>query len=294
MASDDGSHAGEITVELEARPGLWHIGPHYQPLDGWLYNGAVPGPLIEARLGDTLVVRLTNALPRATSLALSGPAARPCRCESRPGMQQPIIARSPPIVRPHRMVPPNTTVEYRFTLTRAGTFWYHPACDVMQIERGLHGALIVRPAAAAPVGAERIIVLDDVCLGRRAAPHRRERGACMGNVLLMNGRVQPQLVMPAATVEHWRVINVAHARPVRFSLGGASFRRDNEKSPAGSDRLGGTCEVTEMMIEAGATMDLIVGPFEAGTLVYVQSLPRHAGSESRSLNAVFGTVLIGG
>lgn len=281
-------------MELEARPGPWHIGPHYQPLDGWLYNGAAPGPLIEARLGDTLSVRLTNALPRPTSLALSGPAARPCTCEPRPGMQEPIIARPARVAPPHRLVPPSGTVEYRFTLTHPGTFWYHPADDVMQTDRGLHGVLIVRPTAAAPARPERIIVLDDVCLGRRAAPHRRQRGTCMGNVLLMNGRVQPQLVMPAAAVEHWRVINVAHARPVRFSLGGAPFRRGNEKSPAGSDVLDGLREVTEMMIEAGDTVDLIVGPFAAGTLVHVQSLPSHAGSGSRSLNAVFGTVLIDG
>ncbi|HSK21333.1 MAG TPA: multicopper oxidase domain-containing protein [Longimicrobiales bacterium] len=280
------SPAREVTVELEARPGPWHIGPHYRPLDGWLYNGDAPGPLIEARLGDTLVVRLTNALPRPTSFALSGPPTRRYTSESRAGMQEPII------VRPHRMVPPNGTVEYRFPLTHAGTFWYHPAGAVMQIERGLHGVLIVRPAAVAPASAERVIVLDDVCLDRHAASHRHLRSAGMGNVLLMNGRVQPQLVMSAATLEHWRVINVAHARPVRFSLGGAPFRCADQTWRADSDHLDDMPEVSEMMLEAGGTMDVVVGPFEAGMVVHVQSLPHRAESDSRTLAPVFGAVRI--
>lgn len=275
------SDAGQVTVELEARRGPWDIGLHYRPLDGWLYNGDAPGPQIGARLGDTLVVRLTNALPRPTSLALSGGASTPCASESHPGVLE------------HPMVQPRETIEFTFTLTRAGTFWYHAAGDAMQIERGLHGVLIVRPPAGLPGMRERVIVLDDVCLGRRATPERRLRDCCMGNVLLMNGRVQPQLVMRAATVEHWRVVNVAHARPVRFSLGGAPFRHMDDGCPAPGDHLRTTKDVEEAMLDPGATADLLVGPFKAGTRLHLQSLPHVAPSESRKLASVFGTVLIG-
>jgi FtsP/CotA-like multicopper oxidase with cupredoxin domain len=272
-------------VELEARQGPWDIGPHYAPLDGWLYNGAAPGPLVEARLDETLIVRLTNALPEPTSLALSGPPPGPFASRLDTGVRTQGMMQSSP------MVQPTETLEYRFPLTHIGTFWYHAGGDVMQIERGLHGVLIVREAAATPAMAERIIVLDDVCLGHRAPP-RRARAGCVGNVLLMNGRVQPQLMMPAATVEQWRVVNVAHARPVRFSLGGAPFRRTAEWSPP-SEQLRPLREATEATLDPGETVDLIVGPFEAGTLVHVQSVSHGTGANSGPLAPVFGTVLIG-
>lgn len=275
------SDARRLTVELEARPGPWHIGPHYEPLDGWLYNGDAPGPLIEARLGDTLVVRLTNALPEPTSLAWSG---SPARTRARTSHR-----RMPA----HPAVQPQETREYCFPLNRAGTFWYHAGGDVTQIERGLHGVLTVRPAAE-PGRTERIIVLDDICLGRRTASRRHARGACPGNVLLMNGRVQPQLVMCAATVEHWRVINVTHARSIRFSLGGAPFRRMDRRSAATGDHLRATRAIADTMLHPGDTADLIVGPFDVGARVHVQSLPHVAAAEPRSLAFVFGTVLIGG
>jgi FtsP/CotA-like multicopper oxidase with cupredoxin domain len=38
----------------------------------WAYNGQVPGPLIEANVGDTLIVRLTNNLPEGTSIHWHG------------------------------------------------------------------------------------------------------------------------------------------------------------------------------------------------------------------------------
>jgi hypothetical protein len=269
------SSAGEVLIELEARHGPRSIGPHYEPLQSFMYNGSAPGPLIEARVGNTLVVRLTNMLPGPTSFALSGQPVTRGRCES-------------PIVQPHE------TRDCRFTLMNTGTFWYHPAGYVTQVERGLHGVLVVRAAAHVPTRAERIIVLDDACIGRRAVSHRNADEACPGNVLLMNGSVQPQLMVPAATVEHWRVVNVAPGRRIHFSLGGASFRRTDHAAPEpASARRPHLRRVTQTILEPGHTADLTVGPFEAGTRLHVQSAPQGAPPASRGLAAVFGTVLVG-
>ena len=38
----------------------------------WAYNGQVPGPRIEANVGDTLIVHLTNHLPVGTSIHWHG------------------------------------------------------------------------------------------------------------------------------------------------------------------------------------------------------------------------------
>ena len=123
------SSGSEIVVELDAHVADWEIAPG-QILRGWTFNGQVPGPTIEGKVGDTLVVRLTNNLPEPTTIHWHGlrlPAAMDGTHDAQP------------------LVQPGETFEYRFTLPDAGTFWYHSHVnETWQVERGLHGALIVR------------------------------------------------------------------------------------------------------------------------------------------------------
>lgn len=66
-----------------------------------------------------------------------------------------------------RPVAPGETFVYRFRLPDAGTFWYHShSNETVQMERGLHGALVVRGAGEPRLDAERVLVLDDVALDR--------------------------------------------------------------------------------------------------------------------------------
>src|SRR4051794_17765940 len=52
----------EVHVTLEARETQWELAPG-KTVTAWGYQGMVPGPMIVARVGDTLVVRLINHLP---------------------------------------------------------------------------------------------------------------------------------------------------------------------------------------------------------------------------------------
>src|SRR5262245_28575116 len=61
----------EVVVELEAREATWELAPGKR-VKGWTYNGQVPGPTIEARVGDTIVVRLENALAEPTTIHWHG------------------------------------------------------------------------------------------------------------------------------------------------------------------------------------------------------------------------------
>src|SRR5262245_32110364 len=56
-----------VAVELEAREVDWAIAPG-TVVRAWVFNGQVPGPVIEGRVGDVLEVRLTNNLPEATAV----------------------------------------------------------------------------------------------------------------------------------------------------------------------------------------------------------------------------------
>src|SRR5436309_1625145 len=56
-----------ISIDLEARETDWEYGPG-RFVRAWGYNGQVPGPVIEARVGYVLEVRLTNRLPEPTTI----------------------------------------------------------------------------------------------------------------------------------------------------------------------------------------------------------------------------------
>ena len=60
-----------VTVELDAGEVEWEFAPG-RTIRGFAYNGQVPGPLIEANVGDTIEVRLTNSLPQTTTIHWHG------------------------------------------------------------------------------------------------------------------------------------------------------------------------------------------------------------------------------
>lgn len=111
----------------------------HQVVDGevvevWGYNGRYPGPMIEATVGDTLRVNLTNNLPEGTTIHWHGLEV-PNDQDGVPGITQPIIE-------------PGQRYTYEFELDKAGTTMYHThANTVVQLSRGLVGPLVVREEA---------------------------------------------------------------------------------------------------------------------------------------------------
>ena len=61
-----------VAIELEARPAKKRYPATRAATEVWAYDGRVPGPLIEAKVGDALTVRLTNQLPEATTVHWHG------------------------------------------------------------------------------------------------------------------------------------------------------------------------------------------------------------------------------
>jgi FtsP/CotA-like multicopper oxidase with cupredoxin domain len=94
-----------------------------------------PGPTLIVNQGDTVTVALTNNLPENTSIVF-------------PGQGQ--VVASGGIVDPNTVAQeaiPGGTVTYTFTAGEPGTYMYHSGSHAdLQVEMGLLGALIVRPA----------------------------------------------------------------------------------------------------------------------------------------------------
>ncbi len=100
-----------VEVELVAAPARLEL-RQGSPTDAYAYNGTVPGPVLEFREGDEVVVRFRNELPETTTVHWHG-------------LHLPFEADGSPF----HPVAPGEAYEYRFDIRpgSAGTYWYHPA-----------------------------------------------------------------------------------------------------------------------------------------------------------------------
>src|SRR4028119_1452276 len=138
-----------VEYQLEASAFQWEIAPG-KTITAWGFNQQVPGPIIKARKGDTLVVKLKNSLAEPTLIHWHG-IRLPASMDGTGEVQQPIQ--------------PNESFEYRFVVPDAGTFWYHSHMnETVQMERGMYGALIVEDATDPRFDNDRVFMVDDMKL----------------------------------------------------------------------------------------------------------------------------------
>lgn len=171
----------------------------------------MPGPMIEAKRGDRLIVHFTNAMSdRDTTVHWHG-------------LRLPIEMDGDPMV--VNAVPPGGSYDYDITLRDAGLFWYHP--HVMtdeQIELGLQGVLLVHDTDEPTVTADRAFVLDDVDLDTNGAieiePSKEDLAlGRRGSTLLVNGREPGRIVASPGAIERWRFVNTSNGRFFDLSIG---------------------------------------------------------------------------
>ncbi|MCG8462418.1 MAG: multicopper oxidase family protein [Holophagales bacterium] len=200
-------------TEWPMRPGRW--------TSVYAYNGTIPGPTIEAEVGDRLIVNFCNDLPVETTVHWHG-------VETPANMDGSDIAQL--------VVPPGGTFRYDFPLLEAGTFWFHPHVRTnRQVERGLYGVLRVRDRAEDTALAlpdrerDHILVFDDIHLdgsnqiiepfsGDRTAVALEQLNGREGETLLLNGVHEPRLVIERRVPHRLRLLNAASSRFLRLSI----------------------------------------------------------------------------
>ncbi len=232
-----------VEVDLEAQVTEVELAPGRR-VSMWTYNGVLPGPRIEAQVGDTVRIQFRNSLPEETTIHWHGLRV-PARMDGVAAMQTP--------------VPPGGTFLYEFVVPDAGTFWYHPHVrSDEQVERGLYGAIVVRGPGEPETTTDRTVVLDDILLGADGSLAAFDDAMAMpgrqGNLILANGRARPIAAMERGGLHRFRFINAANARYFRLALPGRSFTQ------IGTD--GGLLEapqtVTELLLVPGERADVLV------------------------------------
>lgn len=111
-------------------------------------NGALPGPLLRFREGETVTIRVTNELDEAASIHWHGLLV-PYDMDGVPGVSFPGIK-------------PGETFTYRYTVRQSGTYWYHSHSG-NQEQSGVYGPLVIDPVEADPVAFDRehVVMLSD-------------------------------------------------------------------------------------------------------------------------------------
>ena len=217
LAIDEDPAPGVVEVSLTAAPSEIELiaGVKTQM---WTYNGQLPGPVIQARVGDKVIVHLKNELPQPTTIHWHGMRV-PNEMDGTPRTQDP--------------VQPGGSFTYEFVVQDAGTFWYHPHFSTHeQVERGLYGVIIVHEAETPKFDVERVVFLDDILLNPAyqiepfIISHMVQMHGRNGNTLLLNGKAvagDELLQLRRGTVERWRILNSANARTAYFEPFGTNW-----------------------------------------------------------------------
>lgn len=233
------------------------------------YNGQVPGPTLELREGDHVVIHFHNRLSESTTIHWHG-------------LHIPAAVDGSPM----HPVKPGGSFDYVFDLLpgSAGTYWYHPHPDHRtgyQVAKGLVGAIIIRaaddPLASIP---EKLLLLTDnrftptgeVDLPPEGTPQEDvdEENGREGNVFFVNGQIMPTLSIRRGEVQRWRIVNASAARVYRLALEGHEFLQ------VGTD--GGLFDypvpVHELVLANGERAELLVRATGApGSRAVLRTLP---------------------
>ncbi|MDP2390036.1 MAG: copper resistance system multicopper oxidase, partial [Acidobacteriota bacterium] len=118
------------------------------PRMGITVNGTIPAPLVRWREGDTVTMRVANALDEDTSIHWHG-MILPANMDGVPGLS-------------FHGIHPGETYTYKFTVRQGGTYWYHSHSG-FQEQRGLYGPLVIDPQEPEPFRYDRehVVLLTD-------------------------------------------------------------------------------------------------------------------------------------
>jgi FtsP/CotA-like multicopper oxidase with cupredoxin domain len=170
-----------------------------QEVAGYAYNDMLPGPTINAIVGDTVRVTLVNELAEPTTIHWHGVHV-PFEMDGSTWKYDP--------------VQPGDSYTYEFTATKSGTFWYHPHFNTAsQVDLGLYGAFIVEAPTEPKVDKDMTLIFDSwkefagSAAGAKHAPRQHE----IVEQWLVNGKELPTFSVAGGTLLRLRLINASNS-----------------------------------------------------------------------------------
>lgn len=249
------SGGGRLDVQLQARVDTHEVAGRSATTMG--YNGGVPGPTLRLRPGDLLRIELDNQLDHVTNLHVHGLHVTP------EGDGDNVFVE----------VEPGASRQYEYQLPKdhpPGVYWYHPhhhGSVADQLFAGLYGAIVVEEDDPPAVDRERVLVVSDITLsqdGSVVGPSMPERMMGReGELLLLDGQVEPVLTARGGDRERWRVVNACSSRFVSLRLSGEG----SSARVVGRDvgRLPTPVALEEIVLAPGNRMDVLVDLAEGRT-----------------------------
>jgi len=265
---------GLVEVNMEARAAVVDI--NGTPANLLTYNSLYPAPTIRVRKGDLLRVHFTNSIPPGGTNLLG-------HAMDVTNLHTHGLHVSPSGKADNVMLAwwpgDSFTYEYDLSLQDGGSLnFYHPHIHgtvAEQYWKGLAGAIVVEDEVSALGGYEtHVMTLKDIDLsGSEPAPyammmdymHGKE-----GNIVMVNGQVNPELRIRPGQVQRWRVLNASNARFYHLSLEGHPMMY-----LVGSD--GGLLDrpypISRILLSPGERVDLLVKADQASAKYRLLSLP---------------------
>ena len=251
------SQDGLLELDLSASESPVNLGNKQAYL--LTYNGQIPAPRLEANPGDRVKIHFTNNLSQPTNIHYHG-------------LHIPITGNADNVF---LQIEPGEQLTYEFTIPKnhlAGTFWYHPHLHGLVAEQlfgGLAGLFIVRgeldKIPEIKAAQEEFLVLQDFALdddGRlMGSSHMSLMSGREGDLITVNGKVNPSLTLPAGKLLRLRILNASPSRFYKLALEEGTFYQIATDGGA----LNESVEADELLLTPGQRAEVLVrGKPESG------------------------------
>ncbi|MFI6871615.1 multicopper oxidase family protein [Nocardia sp. NPDC050406] len=230
----------------------------------WGYNGAILGPTLRARRGETVAVTVENALPEATTVHWHG-------------MHVPASMDGGP----HQTIAPGGIWEPSWTVEQqAATLWYHPhphGATEKHVHRGLSGFFLIDDESADALELPKTYGVDDIPLviqdRRFTADGALDESdpsniGLLGDTIVTNGIAGAYLDVRTTRVR-LRILNGSSGRLYNLAL---ADDREFELVATDGGLLSRPVAARTVHLSPGERVEIVV-PVAAGENVMLRSLP---------------------
>ncbi|MEA5512132.1 multicopper oxidase family protein [Crocosphaera sp. UHCC 0190] len=264
------SKNGLLETTLEANYQTINLGGNNAYL--LTYNRQIPGPRLEARLGDKVRIHFVNNLSQPTNLHYHG-------------------LHIPPTGKGDNVflhIKPKEKITYEFDISpnqSPGIAWYHPHLHELtaeQVSGGLAGLFVIRgqldEIPEIKAAKEEFLVLQDFALDDEGNLFPSNQMPLMmgreGNIITVNGQINPSFSISKNGLLRLRILNASSSRFYQLFLESHPFYLIANDGAS----LEKPVELSELLLTPGERVELLIKGDQIPGQYVLRSLPYNRGS----------------